>query len=122
MFSEVKSNVTSNDTFDNGVKSKDEIGFLATQFNTLLDQVETNRKTFEEQVQVKTQEIQNRLYYDELTNLKNRYALEDDIKDDDFVSITLIDIDAFDDINELYGFSTGNLVLIEVSKILNEFH
>jgi EAL domain-containing protein (putative c-di-GMP-specific phosphodiesterase class I)/GGDEF domain-containing protein len=122
MFSEVKkANVTSNDTFDNGVKSKDEIGFLATQFNTLLDQVETNRKTFEEQVQVKTQEIQNRLYYDELTNLKNRYALEDDIKDDDFVSITLIDIDAFDDINELYGFSTGNLVLIEVSKILNEF-
>ena len=120
MFSEVqKANVSSD--FDNGIKSKDEIGFLASQFNNLLDQVETNKKTFEEQVQVKTKEIQNRLYYDELTNLKNRTALEDDIKDDDFVSVALIDIDAFDDINELYGFSTGNLVLIEVAKILSDF-
>ena len=121
MFSEVQKANVNSESFDNGIKPKDEIGFLATQFNTLLDQVETNRKTFEDQVQVKTKEFQDRLYYDELTNLKNRTALEDDIKDDDFVSIALIDIDSFDDINELYGFSTGNLVLIEVAKILNEF-
>jgi len=122
MFAEVQKASVNSESPDNGVTSpKDEIGFLATQFNTLLDQVETNRKTFEDQVQVKTKEIQDRLYYDELTNLKNRYALEDDIKDDDFVSIALIDIDSFDDINELYGFSTGNLVLIEVGKILSDF-
>lgn len=122
MFSEVQkvSNSNSNE-FDNGVKSKDEIGFLASQFNTLLDQVENNRKNLDEHVQQKTKEIQNKLYYDELTNLKNRTALEDDIKEDDFVSIALIDIDSFDDINELYGFSIGNLVLIEVAKILHEF-
>lgn len=120
MFKEVqKANVTTE--FENGVKEKDEIGFLATQFNTLLDQVENNRKNFEEQVQVKTKEIQDRLYYDELTNLKNRTALEDDIKDNDFVSIALIDVDSFGDINELYGFSTGNLVLIEIAKVLSEF-
>ena len=121
MFAEVQKASVNENSFNNAVKTKDEIGFLASQFNTLLDQVETNRKTFDEQVQVKTKEIQNRLYYDELTNLKNRTALEDDIKDNDFVSIALIDIDAFDDINELYGFSTGNLVLIEVANILNEF-
>ena len=121
MYSEVQKASVNSETPDNGAKPKDEIGFLATQFNTLLDQVETNRKTFEDQVQVKTKEIQDKLYYDELTNLKNRYALEDDIKDDDFVSIALIDIDSFDDINELYGFSTGNLVLIEVGKILSDF-
>ena len=122
MFAEVQKASVNENSFNNAVKTKDEIGFLASQFNTLLDQVETNRKTFDEQVQVKTKEIQNRLYYDELTNLKNRTALEDDIKDNDFVSIALIDIDAFDDINELYGFSTGNLVLIEVANILNEFY
>ena len=121
MFSEVKKASTTQSEFENGVKSKDEIGFLASQFNTLLDQVENNRKTLDEHVQQKTKEIQNKLYIDELTNLKNRTALEDDIKNDDFVSIALIDIDSFDDINELYGFSTGNLVLIEVAKILNEF-
>ena len=121
MFSEVQKVSSSKNEFENGVKSKDEIGFLASQFNTLLDQVENNRKTLDEHVQQKTKEIQNKLYIDELTNLKNRTALEDDIKDDDFVSIALIDIDSFDDINELYGFSTGNLVLIEVAKVLNEF-
>lgn len=121
MYEEVQKASGNSENSDNTTQSKDEIGFLATQFNTLLDQVETNRKTFEDQVQVKTKEIQDKLYYDELTNLKNRYALEDDIKDDDFVSIALIDIDSFDDINELYGFSTGNLVLIEVGKILSDF-
>ena len=121
MFSEVQKVSQNGNEFTNGVKAKDEIGFLANQFNTLLDQVENNRKTLDEHVQIKTKEIQNKLYIDELTNLKNRTALEDDIKNDDFVSIALIDIDAFDDINELYGFSTGNLVLIEVAKVLNEF-
>ena len=107
--------------FKNGVKPKNEIGFLANQFNSLLDQVENNRKTFEDQVLAKTKEIQNKLYYDDLTNLKNRYALEEEIKNNDFISIILLDIDSFSDINQLYGFSIGNLVLIEVGKILNEF-
>ncbi|MFY9088378.1 EAL domain-containing protein [Arcobacter aquimarinus] len=121
MYEEVqKVNISLNE-LESGIKSKDEIGFLASQFNTLIDQVENNRKNFEEQVQVKTKEIQDRLYFDELTNLKNRTALEDDIKDSDFVSISLVDIDSFDDINELYGFSTGNLVLVEVAKILSDF-
>ena len=121
MYKEVQKISQDENEFTNGIKAKDEIGFLANQFNTLLDQVENNRKTLDEHVLIKTKEIQNKLYFDELTNLKNRTALEDDIKDNDFVSIALIDIDSFDDINELYGFSTGNLVLIEVAKILNEF-
>lgn len=108
-------------TLGEGEKSKDEIGFLANQFNTLLDQVENNRKTLEEHVQQKTKEIRNKLYFDDVTNLRNRQALLDDTKDEEFLSITLVDIDSFDDINELYGFSTGNLVLIEVANILKEF-
>jgi len=121
MFSEVQKAQVETNEFESAPKSKDEIGFLANQFNTLLDQVETNRKTLEDHVQKKTKEISDKLYYDELTNLKNRYALQEDIKDCDFVSVALVDIDSFDDINELYGFSTGNLVLIETANILNEF-
>jgi diguanylate cyclase (GGDEF)-like protein len=121
MVTEIQKANINTDNSENEIKSKNKIGFLTNQFNTLLNQVEINRKTFEEQVCVKTKEIENKLYYDELTNLKNRYALEEETKENDFVSITLIDIDSFDDINELYGFSTGNLVLIEVGKILNEF-
>jgi len=121
MFSEVQKAQIKHSNVDMIKESKDEIGFLANQFNTLLDQVETNRKTLDDHVQKKTKEISDKLYYDELTNLKNRYALQEDIKDCEFVSIALVDIDSFDDINELYGFSTGNLVLIETANILNEF-
>ena len=47
--------------------------------------------------------------------------MEDDIKDCEFVSVVLIDIDSFADINELYGFNVGDLVLVETAKILNKF-
>lgn len=101
--------------------SSNEANTLVSQVNKLVTHVKTSKERLEEQIQIKTRELESRLYYDDLTNLKNRYALEDDIKDIDFVSITLLDIDSFDDINELYGFSIGNLVLIEVAKILSDF-
>ena len=105
----------------NNEKAKDEVSFLLNQVNTLVKQVKMNKETLEEQILIKTKELENKLYYDDLTSLKNRHALEDDIRNDDFVSIALLDIDSFDDINELYGFSIGNLVLIEVARLLNQF-
>ncbi len=98
-----KINVVSNlDKTDKTTKSKDEIVYLSKQFNTLVDEVETNRKNIEIQERV----FKDRLYIDSLTGIKNRVALEDDIKECEFVSIVLIDIDSFADINELYGFKS----------------
>ena len=71
--------------------------------------------------QIKQVELKRKLYLDKLTNLKNANALSKDIKSEEFVSLILIDIDSFNDINELYGFSTGNLVLQETATILKEF-
>jgi len=65
--------------------------------------------------------IQERFYNDELTNLKNRKALEDYIKNKDSVVIILLDLDSFEDFNTLYGFINAELILIEVAKILKEF-
>ena len=87
------------------------------KFNNLVNKIEENRERIHKHsILKKTKEISDKLYYDELTGLKNRYALQEEINDLEFVSIALIDIDTFDDINELYGFSTGNLVLIETSS------
>lgn len=66
-------------------------------------------------------EVETRLYTDELTGLKNKKALEDSIKDKYSVVIILLDIDSFEDLNELYGFVDAELVLVEVSNILKEF-
>ncbi|RBQ27970.1 GGDEF domain-containing protein [Aliarcobacter vitoriensis] len=66
-------------------------------------------------------EVENRLYNDELTNLKNRKALEDYIKNKDSVITILLDLDSFEDLNELYGFINAELVLVEVAKILKGF-
>lgn len=74
------------------------------------------RKNQSKQIQLK-----RKLYLDKLTNLKNSNALSKDIKNEEFISLILVDIDSFNDINELYGFSSGNLVLKETARILKEF-
>ena len=71
-------------------KANDEIGFLANQFNSMVHQIENNRQEMETQVKEKTKEIQEKLYFDELTGLQNRYALEESIKNEEFVSIVVI--------------------------------
>ena len=99
----------------------EKISFLSKEFRFLFNKIEENKKNVEESIEEKTKEIKDKLYLDDITNLKNRQALIDETKNDEFVSMTVIDIDSFNDINELYGFSTGNLVLIEVGHILEEF-
>ncbi len=65
IFLEVKNaNIIQNNDLNKELESKDKIGFLATQFHFLLEQVETIRKTFEEQIQLKTHQIKNRLKND----------------------------------------------------------
>ena len=116
MLAEVKKvNVVS--SIDSKIKSKNEMTYLSRQFNTLVDEVETNRRNFE----VQEKELKERLYIDSLTGLQNRTALEDNIKGKEFVSIVLLDIDSFADINELYGFNTGDLALAEIGKMLLVF-
>ncbi|WP_198304866.1 EAL domain-containing protein [Arcobacter vandammei] len=116
MLAEVnKINIVSN--LDRTGKTKDEMVYLSKQFNTLVDEVESNRKNIELQEKV----FKDKLYFDGLTGIRNRVALEDDIKDVEFVSVVLVDIDSFADINELYGFNVGDLVLVETAKVLEQF-
>ncbi len=105
----------------NKIKSKDELGILALNLNNILDAIAENTKNLEHKIETSTAEIKNKLYYDELTGLKNRLSLIQDLKKDDFAALSLIDIQGFDDINELYGFEVGNEILIKVTKLLSKF-
>lgn len=96
--------------------------FLSILFLYLyLRTIKNRQRVCEQVVKDARYEAEERLYKDELTGLKNRKALEDGIKDEESVLAILLDLDAFEDLNEIYGFINAESVLTEVAKILKEF-
>jgi len=74
----------------------------------------------EEQVNEKTQELRRQLYIDDLTKLPNRKKLFDDIQNSkDDGALLILNIDDFKEINDFYGQSAGDYILIEFAKKLN---
>ncbi|MEA1919082.1 MAG: EAL domain-containing protein [Campylobacterota bacterium] len=79
------------------------------------------QKTLELQVRERTFELDQKLHYDELTGLLNRYSFFEDISNASSPVILMIDIDKFKVINEIYGVNTGSLVLQYFAKFLLAF-
>jgi len=69
-----------------------------------------------------TEKLDYLLKHDALTNLKSRYAFEEDIKNINNPSIILLNIDRFKDINDVYGNQVGNNLLKSVAKQLKEIN
>ena len=59
-------------------------------------------------------------YHDSLTLLRNRVSFEQDEHNFSNPSIILININAFKELNDLYGTNIGNKVLIDTAKIIQE--
>ncbi|MCT7534922.1 GGDEF domain-containing phosphodiesterase [Aliarcobacter cryaerophilus] len=96
--------------------------FLALFFIILYIRELKNKKNIRKKIiDNAKKEVEERLYKDELTGLKNRKSLEDSIRGKDSVVAILLDVDAFEDLNELYGFINAEEVLKELSNILKEF-
>ncbi len=64
------------------------------------------------------EELQRLATTDMLTQLGNRLCLLDDINMAELPYLALIDIDRFGEINDFYGQTTGDRVLVEISHIL----
>ncbi len=85
-------------------------------------------KNLEKSVEQKTQElkIQNKklykqVYTDRLTCLPNRTSLLKHLESYTNPILVIVDVDRFKTINDLYGESVGNIILVAISKVLKEF-
>jgi GGDEF domain-containing protein len=67
------------------------------------------------------QEMENMLYFDELTELPNRFALSSSIEGNPSIKLMLVNINSFKSYNELYGNEVGNTILQEFAKVLKDF-
>jgi diguanylate cyclase (GGDEF)-like protein len=131
------------------VKSADEFGDLAQGFNTLQEQLNDARQKLESRVNHANQELQQAYQQltiqanslrgmnqelevlsvtDPLTRLYNRRYFEKlmeselalSIRNEETISIILLDIDNFKAINEQYGYSGGDAVIHSVGRVIAE--
>lgn len=80
--------------------------------------------SLEEKIKEKTKELKDSFFYERLTGLPNRLKLIEDVeqsKNSKFSHLALINIDAFKDINDLYGYEVGDELLVEISKQVREY-
>ena len=77
--------------------------------------------SLEIKVKQRTQEIEDKLYIDDLTGLKSRFKLDIDIKNIEFPVLILIDIDDFHSINELFGTDIGDEILKNFANLLEKY-
>ncbi len=72
-------------------------------------------------IQEKTIELKNTLLYDNLTHLPNRLKLIEDLaKNNTTAHLSLINIDRFKDINDLYGYKVGDKILKQVAQTMQK--
>ena len=98
---------------------------LINEYNEKIEHMNSALKllneSLEQKVKERTLELENQLYFDKLTGLYSHSALLRDLKKSNNFSIFLINIDSFQNINNIYGFQTGNQILQQFALCLKEF-
>lgn len=102
------------------INSNDEFELLNNEFKDMKNKIVNNIIHLENQISLRTKELKRKLYIDELTQLKNNYALIERLKEKESASIIILSVNKFRDINELYGYEVGNALIQKISKILKK--
>ncbi len=105
-FAGVITNITqSKDVTQRVVDTSDQIeemDSIKNAFNSMLDVVE------------------HQFYYDQLTGLLNRRKLTERLEKKDNISLMIINIDSFQEINDLYGDEVGDFILKDFARFLQK--
>lgn len=80
----------------------EEIDSIKDIFNSMLDSIE------------------HQFYFDSLTGLENRRRLTERLEEGENAFLIIINIDGFQEINDLYGDSVGDLILKEFAQFLKD--
>jgi diguanylate cyclase (GGDEF)-like protein len=113
------------------VKSRDEVGAMATAFNLMQDEVARAAVSLDgarEELRRSRDHLQHLATHDPLTNLPNRRALEEAL--DRLVTtsrqrgmhgaVAVIDLDGFKYVNDSRGHAVGDTLLVKVSELLRQ--
>lgn len=98
-----------------GVDTQHVIAHLA---NTVSQELEELNSSLERRVKESSEYIYEQAYTDKLTGLPNRLSLIKRVGESIGKMIVLINIDDFTTINDFYGHETGDVVLVQLSKVL----
>jgi len=77
----------------------------------LIKENRSYKEGLEIQIQERTDAVEFMFYHDSLTGLKNKNALLEDIENENFTAVLILDIDNLQDFNDFYGLSGGNKVI-----------
>lgn len=98
-----------------------------TERKRLEQQLISMNQTLEKRVSERTQQLKDRenqliriLYTDSLTGLPNRLRLLRDVAKSRVPVVALINIDAFEQINNFYGYITGDFILVNLARLLSD--
>ena len=91
---------------------------LKTTLKEINQELEAKVDLKTKELQIQNEKLYCQLFTDDLTSLLSRKALLKDIAEANNPILSIVDIDAFKGINDLYGELIGNKVLIKIAHLL----
>ena len=104
--------------FSNAIKNitKSKDLKLRIQVNNRIEEINSIQETFNTMLS----SIEHQFYHDSLTGLENRKKLIENLEKKVNSFLMIINIDSFQEINDLYGEVSGDIILQELAKFLKE--
>ena len=108
------------------VKTDDEIGLLAKNFNVMVDRLQDQIENLDQKVKEKTEALAALAITDPLTSLYNRRYFSEisaelfelEKREKEPLSVMMLDIDKFKHINDTYGHQAGDRVIEKLASIM----
>jgi len=110
------------------VTTDDEIATLAKNFNLMVDRLEEQIKNLDLKVKEKTEKLRQLAITDALTKLYNRRYFSEiaseifelEKREGKTLSVIMLDIDRFKQINDTYGHQVGDKVIQQLAMVLGQ--